>query len=508
MDELDVSAKIPHPFQKMLQQSEMFTEIYLPMSSAQVLKPAGYTGLHAFHKYWGKKPLEPLSFLIEHLSPKGGVVVDPFLGGGLLTRVCRSLNRRFIGIDINPVATELGRLFVDLPSSDDYNDALKTLEKDVRPKIDSTYSLSDGSTGSHYLWTGSQLESVWTTGKGRSRVERSVEEYDLRRSQEYASYSPTHLREIKAFSNSRINATPSLSLRDIFKGRALANIDCILKHILAVEDARLRRALLLTLTAASGQMSNFVFAISKRGKNTDTVDANARTEVGSWAIGLWCPERHFEINVWNCFSNRANKFAAALQTTISRSFGPTSDSTANFFKGKTDCVVVNAPYQKALAAAPPGSVDLILTDPPHSDRIPYLELSEFWNSILQYDQVDFNGEIVISNASERKKKPALYASDMVEFMNAASRLLKPTGYLCVLYNCRENGEWDFLRNPSGLRFIGRFDLRYSAGSIVQDNRKGALKTDFALIYSPLQNAKPPEEMNGLSGWSTEFPHSL
>lgn len=485
----------------------MFSDVNLPMSSAQVMKPAGYTGLHAFHKYWGKKPLEPLSFLIENLSPKGGIVVDPFLGGGLLTRVCRSLNRRFIGIDINPVATELGRLFVDLPSSEDYNAALKALEKAVRPKIDSTYILSDGSIGSHYLWTGSQLESVWTTGSGRSRVERSVEEHDLKKAREYATYAPRHLREIRAFSNSRINATPRLSLRDIFKGRALANVDCLLEQILAVEDARLRRALILTLTAASGQMSNFVFAITKRGKSTDTVDENARTEVGSWAIGLWCPERHFEINAWNCFSNRANKFVAALQTTISRSFGPTSDSTAIFFRGETDCAVVNAPYQKALAAAPSASVDLILTDPPHSDRIPYLELSEFWNSILQYDQVDFDGEIVISNASEREKKPALYASDMDGFMNTASRLLKPTGYLCVLYNCRENGEWDFLRNPPGLRFIGRFDLRYSAGSIVQDNRKGALKTDFALIYSPLQNTKPPEELKCLSGWSAEFPQS-
>ena len=29
--------------------------------------PNGYSGFSAFHKYWGKKPVECLSFLIENL---------------------------------------------------------------------------------------------------------------------------------------------------------------------------------------------------------------------------------------------------------------------------------------------------------------------------------------------------------------------------------------------------------------------------------------------------------
>lgn len=491
----------------MLHQTEMFSPSETPMSSAQVINPRGYKGLHAFHKYWGKKPLEPLSFLIEHLSPEGGTVVDPFLGGGLMTRLCRELNRRFVGIDINPVATELGRLFVDLPSLDDYKSAFEALEVNVRPKIDASYIRSDGSIGSHYLWQGEKLEAVWTTGTGRSRVECRVEKHDLEQISGYSNYAPKHLREITAFSNSRINATPELALSDIFKRRALANLDLLLEGILSFKEPSLRRALLLTLTAASGQMSNFVFAINKRGKNTDTVEADAKTEVGSWAIGLWCPERHFEVNVWNCFRNRARKLEKALGSTITKVKSEVVASAKPFFCGESDCAIINAPYQSALSDAPPNSVDLILTDPPHSDRIPYLELSEFWNSLLQYGATDFENEVVISNASEREKKPAAYSKDMVDFMKTSARLLKPNGFLCILFNCRENGDWDFLRDPTGLKFIGRFDLKYSAGSIVQDNRKGALKTDFALIYSPSQHSTPPTALEALPGWSKDFPQS-
>ena len=35
-----------------------------------IVLPKGYKGLAAFHKYWGKKPIECLAFLIENLTEK------------------------------------------------------------------------------------------------------------------------------------------------------------------------------------------------------------------------------------------------------------------------------------------------------------------------------------------------------------------------------------------------------------------------------------------------------
>ena len=53
-----------------------------------------------------------------------------------------------------------------------------------------------------------------------------------------------------------------------------------------------------------------VFAIKRRRSSSNNL---SQYEVGSWAIGLWRPKLHFEINVWNCFEIRVKKFIKTLE---------------------------------------------------------------------------------------------------------------------------------------------------------------------------------------------------
>lgn len=55
-----------------------------------------------FH-HWGQSE-QGMAALIERLSVPGALVVDPFVGGGTTAVVCRDLNRRFIGCDIDSAA--------------------------------------------------------------------------------------------------------------------------------------------------------------------------------------------------------------------------------------------------------------------------------------------------------------------------------------------------------------------------------------------------------------------
>ncbi|MFM6474960.1 MAG: type II modification methylase, partial [Dolichospermum sp.] len=153
---------------------------------------------------------------------------------------------------------------------------------------------------------------------------------------------------------------------------------------------------------------------------------------------------------------------------------------------------------------------LILTDPPHSDRIPYLELSEMWNCLIN-KEVDFSQEIVVSNARTRLKDKKCYADEMTDFMQIATRILKPGGILALFFNARDAASWQFLKEviPSDdkLQLRGLFPMNYSANSVIQDSRKGGLKNDFVLIYQ-----KPGNEakirlnfLESLPNWSTELP---
>ena len=140
----------------------------------QLTKPAGYKGLYGFHKYWGKKPAETVSFLIEQLSKPGEILLDPFLGSGAIVREAIMRERRGISCDINPLAIELASLVTVPPAAAEVQQAFRELETKVRRSINNSYLLPDGATATHYLWKGNELHQVWTKGSsGRLRIELS-----------------------------------------------------------------------------------------------------------------------------------------------------------------------------------------------------------------------------------------------------------------------------------------------------------------------------------------------
>jgi adenine-specific DNA methylase len=160
----------------------------------------------------------------------------------------------------------------------------------------------------------------------------------------------------------------------------------------------------------------------------------------------------------------------------------------------------------------PNSVDLIVTDPPHGDRIPYLELSELWNAILG-QSVDYEHEIVVSNAHKRNKGPDKYAHDLRCVFVQLSRVLRPSGHLIILFNARDERSWSDLKaavldnGNAPLAYLGAFEVHYSAGSVVQDNRAGGLQHDYALVFKRRDGVLPEKarRLNSRPGWTTAWP---
>jgi hypothetical protein len=476
-------------------------------SAREILLPDGYKGLAAFHKYWGKKPVECLTYLIETLTAPGDIVMDPFLGFGLVAREAVLRKRRFIGIDINPMAIDLAAFMLVLPDYKAFAEALDAITRTAEPQINESYRLQDGRIATHYLWNGANMQAVWVMSNGmQGREELTSSEHDVNQSGAYQHYQSRHIRPLRLFQNSRINTQETLSLSDLFTGRALRNIDLLLEAIRQLPET-LQQAFLLTLTSAVGQMSRMVFVITGRGKTTGTT--SKKIEVGSWVIGYWRPALHFEINVWNCFAHRAAKVKKAIQSVSSTQSVRVCHALAEVVAGTADVALKTEDCRTSLAELPENSVSLILTDPPHSDRIPYLELSELWNAIMGH-AVDFDREIVVSNAHGRHKTKERYNAEMTAFFANATRVLKTGGYMAILFNARDQLSWTYLRNVNNiLGYQGCFPMRYSATSVIQDNRKGGMKHDYVLIYQKSSQCSvvSPEIkiLQALPGWSIEFP---
>ncbi|MBV1835719.1 DNA methyltransferase [Acetobacter estunensis] len=436
---------------------------------AALTSPKPHGGLYSFHRYWGKKPAEPVRFLIELLSEPGDVVCDPFLGSGVTAREATSLGRRFVGGDLNPFSVKLSSFLVSPCAREAYRAELAQMEARLRPVIEASYGVTPKGAVSHLLWEDGMLSRIWMRPASTvRRVERVLVAEDVLLAVRYEGVTDPGARTLRMFDNARINAHSSLQWSDLFTGRALHNIR-LLREAVADIAPPLREAFELTLTAAIGQMSRMVFAISgRKGTTGKTPD---RLEVGSWTVGYWRPRRHFEINVWNCFASRAARLLRVLPHKVEP--------------------VVEAPLIRQtdaldlMKALPHSSIDLLITDPPHGDRIPYFELSELWNATLGLE-AEMEREIVVSNARTRGKTTAAYVTDMSAVLETAAGRLKPGGAMVLFFNSLKKAEWEFLHRicaHTSLNFVGICPMRYSAGSLAQDSRAGSMKGDQVLILS-------------------------
>lgn len=458
-----------------------------------MINPSSYEGLYAFHKYWGKKPVEPLRFLMDVLTDKGGFVCDPFIGAGAIARESSELERHFIGGDLNPFSVKLAKFIAHPCGRKAYLKEVARIEQEVRPAIDSSYGVNDQTAVSHILWVDDKMDQIWERKLGkRKRIERAPDKKDWERFSQFDDHKDIGTRPLIMFDNARINTKPHLAWSDLFTGRAMRNIK-LLKEAISRSPEAVRDALELTLTSSIGQMSKMVFAITSRGKAAG--QPSNKIEVGSWVIGYWRPETHFEINVWNCFESKANKLSKGLpEIALQRvDFIPDirlSDAHA------------------LLEAVDDDTLDMIITDPPHGDRIPYLELSELWNATLDL-QSNLETEIVVSNAKGRRKGVSEYDERMTAFFIEASKKLKDGGAVALFFNSRKDEEWGFIRNISQnaeIDFVGAFPMNYSARSVVQDNRQGSMKSDYILIFSKGDMADHRRKtLQSVPGWVDAAP---
>jgi len=57
---------------------------------------------HGYAEHPTQKPVEIIAPLIQYSVPKGGLVIDPFMGSGSTGVACHEHGRRFVGIELNP----------------------------------------------------------------------------------------------------------------------------------------------------------------------------------------------------------------------------------------------------------------------------------------------------------------------------------------------------------------------------------------------------------------------
>ena len=100
------------------------------------------TSLYKMHKFWGRKPPNVVAKYIENYTQKNGIVLDAFVGSGTTAIEAIRLQRRVIGIDINPLAVFITKTSLNPVRLVSLESAFRSIMDDVIPVISPCYETS------------------------------------------------------------------------------------------------------------------------------------------------------------------------------------------------------------------------------------------------------------------------------------------------------------------------------------------------------------------------------
>lgn len=444
-----------------------------------------YKGIYAMHKYWGKKPFNEISKFIEKYSLPEDTVMDCFCGSGVTLIEAVKAGRKAIGVDLNPIAIKIAKVSMTAVEVEQISETYKTIKEKLQKKINSLYEMEyDGEATmvTHTIWKKGEPIEVWYRTERDKKKIRTGNDTDIRMCNK-PQIKPKWYPKSIMYENSRINVGKEQKVSDLFTPRALVGLSLICDEIRKIKDDKLRAVFELTFSGTLSQASNLVFVIrGRKGNEGET----SKAEVGSWVIGYWVPEEHFEINVWNCFENRFKRILKGEQE-IYELF---SDKTNEYMRSHLNLITGSAtdiPIEN-------DSVDYVFIDPPHANRILYMEQSLMWNAWLKLDaDINWNDEIIVTEAKDRREKDTdNYKQLLSDAFAEVGRVLKPGKYFSMAFNCLDDDTWIdtlnlFVKHGFEIRDI--VPLEYSATSVIQDNRKNALKTDFVLTFKNTENTE-------------------
>ncbi|MDE7298710.1 MAG: hypothetical protein K2N94_07755, partial [Lachnospiraceae bacterium] len=384
--------------------------------------------------------------------------------------------------DLNPIAVKISQTCLSAVDPEVLNQTFETIRGKLQSVINRLYTVEENGEETlvtHTIWKDGRPLEVWYETKDRKKSVREGREIDAAMS-ENPAVMPDWYPQSEMYENSRINVGKGQRVCDLFTKRALVGLSLIAREIRSIEDVRVRNVFELTLSGTLSQASNLVFVIRRRKKNGGLSD---RAEVGSWVVGYWVPEEHFEINVWNCFENRYRRILKGEKEINSIFAGLPeryAEENVTLFNGSA----TELPLED-------DSVDYVFIDPPHSNRILYMEMSLMWNAWLQMESdIAWEKEIVVSEAKARNKTQENYHELLDRAFSEIHRVLKGGRFFSMAFNCLDDDTWletlnMFLRY--GFELCDIVPLEYSATSVIQDNRKNALKTDFVLTFKNAEN---------------------
>lgn len=439
--------------------------------------PSKNNAMYNSHLYWSQKSYNVCDILIQTLSNRGDVVFDPFLGSGVtcLEAVRDDMLRRAIGCDINDMPIFISKTLLSVRHMDGLRSSLEHFLQELEP-LKQYYQTTCPVCGQAGIISKVVFDKPERTGNGVEirtiyyscpciqRGNKAADADDYARMQ-----TVTGLRNVKDTSllaNSKLAVAENDDIKNIFTGRNLSVLDEILT-IIRQYDPQVQNVL-----------NYILMSILHLCKITD------KHSNSQWP--LWIPRKGcVEKNVVELLWKKTRKFMEVIPFMEERYSGAELvDSYAALQPGGY-LLMKKGSQNISQAEIPDNGVDLIITDPPYLEQVPYSEYMQLYKPFLALNY-NLEDEIVVSSAPSRDKGKDTYFELLEQVFCMCARKLKLHHYLCLYFHDCNLTVWNRLiaiLERNCFRFITQIHIDKSNTLKNIISPKKSLNGDSILIFT-------------------------
>jgi DNA modification methylase len=425
------------------------------------------------HPYWARKPINVVQQLIEHYSEPGATVLDPFAGSGTTLFAAARVGRKSIGVDINPLSKHIIDGILLLSSCLKKNAKLfENFHDDISKTAASWFTFDEGniiererfSVEGEYAFGNFKListELIYKTNKGKKKISKIPVNKNLAGMQAYL-FKPRNFKKITLRSNSRIAVPEGALLSHYFTSENIAAINLCLTEIYKNKYSQDERKVLKFLLSSSIPLMRLS-------------DKKASSQ---WPY--WRPKDDLTSrSALFVLRKRIKAFEKAAAFIDTEMPGFTKSDRQN----QRDIQFFSGGAENIAALVPNGTeIDLVLTDPPYADQVPFADYSAMWLNILEgraqmksglanWDKSTINGE---------------FGKLLAEALEPSLRLLKRGGHCVIYYQERWTRNWSELvkvARKCGLKLKQVMPLEKQRRSMKSVTSKGrTLDGDLILVW--------------------------
>jgi DNA modification methylase len=334
------------------------------------------------HGYFTKQAWNVVNKYIQNFTKPGDLVLDPFIGSGVTAVESMMLDRRAIGIDLNPLPIFITQSL--------------------------TTPVDIGKVWEEYLKIKTKFEAE------HPLILKDIDSYLAKYSTQW-----NNLKTIKLDKTADVDTADQLF--SLIQTAELAFLKYLIKQI---KDKNIQSALMLAFSSSLNK-HNLTFHYTK-------TDGGGDSSAFRYYRYRLAPNPGSN-SLMKIYETKLKKVINAKQEITSK-INPKTIDNLNIYKGDAT----------NLSKIEDESIDYIYTDPPYGSKISYLDLSAMWNGWLDLPVTsdDFQKEAIEGGSLEKSKKS--YSDLIAKSIEEMYRVLKFDRWMSFVFAHKDPHYWHII----------------------------------------------------------------